>query len=71
MLLIKAAWGGRSLCKPFRPPSAGLPSDEVLRRVDQAQERVRKNNEKNKKEDRSRRWTRSKEGYGSDYRARC
>ncbi len=30
VLLIKTAWGGRSLFKDFRPPSAGLPSDEVL-----------------------------------------
>lgn len=30
VLLIKTAWGGHSLYKNFRPPSAGYPSDEVL-----------------------------------------
>jgi len=30
VLLIKTAWGGHSLYKNFRPPSAGLPSDEEL-----------------------------------------
>ncbi|MDG1051606.1 MAG: sialate O-acetylesterase [Planctomycetota bacterium] len=33
VLLIKAAWGGRSLYRDFRPPSAGLPGDEVLERL--------------------------------------
>ncbi|MCU0876811.1 MAG: hypothetical protein MUF06_03345, partial [Pirellulaceae bacterium] len=32
VLLIKTAWGGRSLFRDFRPPSAGLPADEVLQR---------------------------------------
>jgi alpha-galactosidase len=30
VLLIKAAWGGRSLFRDFRPPSAGLPAAAVL-----------------------------------------
>lgn len=30
VLLIKTAWGGRSLWRDFRPPSAGLPSEKVL-----------------------------------------
>ena len=30
VLLIKAAWGGRSLYRDFRPPSAGLPGAETL-----------------------------------------
>jgi hypothetical protein len=30
VLLIKTAWGGHSLFKNFRPPSAGLPSEEAL-----------------------------------------
>ena len=30
VILIKAAWGGRSLYRDFRPPSAGLPEDKVL-----------------------------------------
>jgi alpha-galactosidase len=30
VLLIKTAWGGRSLYRDFRPPSAGLPAPAVL-----------------------------------------
>ena len=32
MLLIKVAWGGRSIHKPFRPPGA-LPTDEELKQM--------------------------------------
>jgi len=32
-LLIKTAWGGRSLFRDFRPPSAGLPASEVLEKI--------------------------------------
>jgi alpha-galactosidase len=30
VLLIKTAWGGRSLYRDFRPPSAAMPDDKVL-----------------------------------------
>jgi alpha-galactosidase len=40
VLLIKTAWGGKSLFRDFRPPSAGLPADEVLQ---QDLERARRN----------------------------
>ena len=30
MLIIKTAWGGKSLFRDFRPPSSGLPQDDVL-----------------------------------------
>jgi alpha-galactosidase len=33
VLLIKTAWGGRSLWQDFRPPSAGLPPDDVLQKM--------------------------------------
>ncbi|MBY0512689.1 MAG: sialate O-acetylesterase [Gemmataceae bacterium] len=33
VLLIKTAWGGRSLFRDFRPPSAGLPPAEVLNKM--------------------------------------
>lgn len=33
VLLIKPAWGGRSLYRDFRSPSAGLPPAEVLDRM--------------------------------------
>lgn len=48
VILIKAAWGGHALAKQFRPPSAGMPSDEELStELKQAQERVTNNNKKN------------------------
>ena len=33
VLLIKTAWGGRSLYRDFRSPSAGLPAAEVLEKM--------------------------------------
>jgi hypothetical protein len=33
VLLIKTAWGGRSLYRDFRPPSSGFPSEEVLAKM--------------------------------------
>ncbi len=33
VLLIKTAWGGRSLARDFRPPSAGLPADALLEKM--------------------------------------
>jgi alpha-galactosidase len=33
VLLIKTAWGGRSLFRDFRPPSAGLPAAAVLEKM--------------------------------------
>ena len=41
VLIIKTAWGGRSLFRDFRPPSAGLPSEEVLRQMLQQVQRNR------------------------------
>jgi alpha-galactosidase len=31
VLLIKTAWGGQAIAMTFRPPSSGLPKDDVLR----------------------------------------
>ncbi|MGH7169406.1 MAG: sialate O-acetylesterase [Gemmataceae bacterium] len=33
VLIIKTAWGGRSLYRDFRPPSAGLPAKKVLEKM--------------------------------------
>jgi alpha-galactosidase len=33
VLLIKTAWGGRSLWRDFRPPSAGMPADAALEKM--------------------------------------
>ncbi len=69
VVLIKTAWGGHSLYKNFRPPSAGLPAEDVLQKeLDQAQERVRKNNEKNKRSEPLPTMDDIKEAYGTSYR---
>lgn len=69
VILIKAAWGGHSLFKLFRSPSAGYPAAEVLQKeLDQAQDRVRKNNEKNSKNDPLPTMDDIKKDYGSSYR---
>jgi len=52
VLLIKTAWGGHSLYKKFRPPSAGLPADDILKsELEKAQTKVTKNNEKKNRTD--------------------
>jgi len=43
VLIIKTAWGGKSLGRDFRPPSSGLPSNEKLKQI------LRQTNERNKK----------------------
>ncbi|MGC6464982.1 MAG: sialate O-acetylesterase [Akkermansiaceae bacterium] len=50
VLLIKTAWGGHSLFRNFRPPSAGLPSKEALEeQLEKARKAVERNNEKHKR----------------------
>lgn len=69
VLLIKAAWGGHSLYQKFRPPSAGLPSEEALQKeLEQAQQRVRNNNEKRNRTDPLPTMEDIKAVYGSSYR---
>jgi hypothetical protein len=69
VLLIKAAWGGHSLVKLFRSPSAGLPSNESLQaEFAQAQDRVKKDNEKNKRNNPIPTMEDIKKPYGSSYR---
>ncbi len=52
VVLVKAAWGGHALAKQFRPPSAGMPPAAWIKKeLDGAQNNVKKNNEKNKKND--------------------
>jgi len=47
VILIKAAWGGHSLFKMFRPPSAGLPAKEALQdMLEKAQTKVERDNKK-------------------------
>ncbi len=69
VLLVKPAWGGHSLFKLFRSPSAGMPSDEKLQQeLEQAQKQVTTRNEKNKKNDPLPTMDEIKEKYGSSYR---
>ncbi|MBA4187299.1 MAG: sialate O-acetylesterase [Planctomycetaceae bacterium] len=69
VLLIKAAWGGHSLYKLFRSPSAGFPAAEVLQKeLEQAQAKVKKANENNKKNDPLPTMEDIKKDYGSSYR---
>ncbi len=69
VLLIKAAWGGHSLFKLFRSPSAGTPSEEALQQeLEKAQERVKKNNEKRSKNDPLPTMKDITDVYGSSYR---
>ncbi|MCX5682345.1 MAG: TIM barrel protein, partial [Planctomycetota bacterium] len=67
VLLIKAAWGGHSLVKLFRSPSAGYPAD-LQKELKQAQDRVQKNNEKEKKNNPLPTMDDLKQEYGSSYR---
>jgi hypothetical protein len=69
VLLIKAAWGGHSLFQNFRPPSAGMPADEVLAaELKAAQQRVVDANEKDKKNDPLPTMEDIKAPYGASYR---
>lgn len=58
VLLIKTAWGGRSLYRDFRSPSAGLPADEVL---EKSLVELKKKNDKSTLDD-------VKKPYGAAYR---
>ncbi len=69
VLLIKTAWGGHSLVKNFRPPSAGYPVDTLLlQELKQVQDRVKKNNQKQKNDDPLPTMDDVKNTYGSSYR---
>ncbi len=69
VILIKAAWGGHSLFKLFRSPSAGFPTDEFMQKeLDQAQSPVKQRNEKNGTTDPLPTMDDVKKDYGSSYR---
>jgi alpha-galactosidase len=69
VLLIKTAWGGRSIRKDFRPPSSGLPADAVLEKeLADAVKRTQNNNEKRKRNDPLPTRAEIEGGYGRDYR---
>lgn len=64
VLLIKTAWGGKSLARDFRPPSAGLPDDDAL---DAILERTNADHRKNNRPEVT--IDDIRETYGRSYRA--
>lgn len=69
VVLIKAAWGGHSLGKNFRPPSAGWPAESVLQKEwEQRQKQVRENNEKHHRQDPLPTLEEIRAPYGESYR---
>ncbi len=48
VLIIKTAWGGKSIGRDFRPPSSGLPSVEKLEQI--LQQTNKRNKERNRPE---------------------
>jgi len=69
VILIKTAWGGHSLFQLFRSPSAGMPSDDKLQiALEQAQDRVKNDNQKNKRTNPLPTMEDIKKPYGSSYR---
>jgi len=69
VILIKAAWGGHSLYKLFRPPSAGMPDEAYFKaELEKAQKRTKSNNEKRKRNDPLPAMEDIKKPYGSSYR---
>ena len=70
VLLIKTAWGGHSLYRNFRSPSAGLPDESRLQiELEEARKRVLESNEKNQKNDPLPTMKDIIEPYGGSYRA--
>ena len=69
VLLIKTAWGGHSLYRKFRSPSARMPSDEALQQeLERAQAGVKRNNEKHNRNKPLPTLETITEVYGSSYR---
>jgi hypothetical protein len=69
VLLIKAAWGGHSLYRDFRSPSAGMPANEALQtELASEQAKVKNANEKNGRNDPLPSMEQVKEPYGKSYR---
>lgn len=69
VLLVKTAWGGHSLVKDFRPPSAGFPPAEKLEaELEGARKQTEKNNAERKREDPLPTMDDIKSGYGISYR---
>ena len=69
VVLVKAAWGGHSLYKNFRPPSAGLPAQKLLQaELEQAQKRIKQDNQKHNRDKPLPTMDDIKAKYGASYR---
>jgi len=69
VVISKSAFGGSNLIQNFRPPSAGLPSQEVLdKQLKDAQKRVEALNKRDKKNDPLPTMDDIKQSYGALYR---
>ncbi|MEL7498783.1 MAG: sialate O-acetylesterase [Planctomycetota bacterium] len=69
VLLIKTCWGGHSLFRNFRPPSAGMPADETLQEEwERAKTNKQKQNEKRNRNDALPTMDEITTVYGSSYR---
>ncbi len=70
VIVLKTAWGGHALFKQFRSPSMGSPAAELIKQeLERAQANVKKNNEKNKKNDPLPAEAEILKPYGSSYNA--
>lgn len=68
VLLIKTAWGGHSLYKLFRSPSAGLPEELLSADLEKARKKVENNNQKKNRNDPLPALEDIKADYGKSYR---
>lgn len=69
VLLVKTCWGGHSLFKNFRPPSAGMPSKEKLQEEwERAKKNKQRQNEKRQRNDSLPTYEDITSVYGSSYR---
>jgi hypothetical protein len=69
VLLIKTAWGGHSLFKKFRSPSAGLPvAADLEAELEKARAKVKRENEKHSRDNPQPTMEDITSGYGSSYR---
>ena len=69
VLLVKTAWGGRSLFRDFRPPLSGFPDDALLQKEwEDARKRVADKNAKENRNDPLPALADIKASYGQSYR---
>lgn len=68
VLLIKTAWGGHSLYKNFRPPSAGLPDALLQADLERAVKSTENRNKKNERNDAPPTMDDIRVEYGASYR---